>query len=162
MRLEREALARQQQELDQPPSRAAHDRDDLNYHDRGDARHDDGHRLDQQQVNGDKPTLHLFNGVSQRPSPNSGQATTVLQSHEAGAPVPVGVRCFAGSEANARTFGDTARNCLALARLVLPCGGRLAAIPYVPIGRAAAMVVAMITRLYSDASRPKLNTLRER
>ena len=38
MRLEREALARQQQELDQPPSRAAHDRDDLNYHDRGDAR----------------------------------------------------------------------------------------------------------------------------
>jgi hypothetical protein len=92
------------------------------------------HRLDQQRVNGEKPTLHLFNGgqgVSLGPSPNSGQATTVLQSHEAGAPVPVGVRCFAGSEANARTFGDTARNCLALARLVLPCGGRLAAIPYI-------------------------------
>jgi hypothetical protein len=30
MRLEREALARQQQELHQPPSREAHDRDDLN------------------------------------------------------------------------------------------------------------------------------------
>jgi hypothetical protein len=45
-------------------------------------------RFDQQRVNGEKPTLHLFNGgqgVSQGPSPNSGQA---IQSHENGAQVP--------------------------------------------------------------------------